>query len=707
MDTLHKKPTTIRRITRKPLWDKDTCKAALKKALLMLRPDLQWKNPVMFVVEIGTLLLFIEILFSLFGYKTTYLPLRYCITLDIWLFLTVLFANFATALAEERGKAQAESLKKTRRDIMASLLDAQGKTHEVSSSSLNRGDRVVVQAGQLIPADGEIIEGVASIDESAITGESAPVLREADSDRSSVTAGTMVLSDRIVVLVTSSKGESFLDHMIALIEGAIRQRTPNELALTMLLSAFSLIFLIVVVPLLPMALYSEQYMRVYLNGSERLHNLATDIPTLIALVVCLIPTTIGALLSAIGIAGMDRALQSNIISNSGKVIELAGDIDVVLLDKTGTITLGNRRATRFLPTDNYSEEALMRLAAIASIADNTPEGKSIKRFYEEKVGAELVLPPDAVFIPFTARSRMSGIDLPDGRKIRKGAPDAIIKYITNKKGSIPSSLHDAIEVVASQGATPLVIAEDENIAGVICLEDILKPHMKERLQRLRNMGLSTIMITGDNPQTAKAIVEQAGIDEFLAEATPEKKLAFIQKLQAEGKLVAMMGDGTNDAPALAQADVALAMNAGTEAAKEAANLVDLDSDPSKLIEVVENGKQLLITRGALTTFSIGNDVAKYFAIIPALFAGTLPWLTAVDIMHLHSPTSAILSAVVFNALIIPLLIPIALKGIRYKAIGADSLLRKNLFLWGFGGVLLPFAGIKIIDLVMVSFGWVK
>ena len=691
-----------RRRKSKALLERKTVLTALKQAFIMLRPDIQWKNPVMFVVEVGTFLTLLYIIQAAFGGAASQLPMGYFITLDVWLFLTVLFANFATALAEARGKAQAESLRSARHDTTAYRVNTAGATEEVPSTVLKPGDRVVVQAGQVIPGDGEIIEGVASVDESAITGESAPVIRESGGDRSGVTGGTYVLSDRIVVKITSGAGESFLDRMIGLVEGAIRQRSPNEIALTLLLSAFTLVFLIVVIPLWPMAWNAEQYMMSYLGIQEPLRSLGTDIPTLIALLVCLIPTTIGALLAAIGIAGMDRALQANIIAKSGKAVELAGDIDVVLLDKTGTITIGNRNATNFMPVGKYSAADVARLAALSSVADETPEGKSIVRLFEKQTKTSAVVPPDADFIPFTAQTRMSGVDLPDGRRIRKGAPDAIIKYVEGSNGQIPDNLKAIVDAVASKGATPLLVADGARIAGVIVLEDILKPHMHERFERMRRMGLRSVMITGDNPLTAAAIAEQAGVDDFLAEATPETKLAYIRKEQADGKLVAMMGDGTNDAPALAQADVALAMNAGTQAAKEAANMVDLDSDPTKLIEVVEIGKQLLITRGSLTTFSIANDVAKYFAIIPALFAGTLPWLKAIDIMHLHSPTSAILSAVIFNALIIPVLIPVALKGVKYHALGADALLRRNLLIWGLGGVVIPFIGIKAIDLIMAS-----
>jgi K+-transporting ATPase ATPase B chain len=691
-----------RRVKRRALVEKKTAIPALKQSFVMLRPDIQWKNPVMFVVEVGAILTLLYVLAAAFGIQVSQVPTTYFIALTVWLFLTVLFANFATALAEARGKAQADSLRKARRDTLAYRLTAVGTIEQVFSTELKQGDRVVVKAGQMIPGDGEIIEGIASVDESAITGESAPVIRAAHSDYSGVTGGTYLLSDKIVVKITSGAGESFLDRMIALVEGAIRQRSPNEIALTLVLSAFTLIFLIVVVPLWPMAWNAEQYMAGYLGISEPLKSLGTDVPTLIALLVCLIPTTIGALLAAIGIAGMDRAMQANIISKSGKAVELAGDIDVVLLDKTGTITLGNRHATAFLPVGKYKEPDLAQLAALASAADETPEGKSIVKLYEKQSKDPINVPKDSESVPFTAQTRMSGIDFSGGRQLRKGAPDAIFKFVQENHGIVPPEINSIVNDVAKKGATPLVVADGSHVAGVIALEDILKPNMKERFAELRKMGLRTVMITGDNPVTAAAIAAQAGIDDYLAQATPETKLEFIKKEQADGKLVAMMGDGTNDAPALAQADVALAMNAGTQAAKEAANMVDLDSDPTKLLEVVQIGKQLLITRGALTTFSIANDVAKYFAIIPALFAGTLPWLKAVDIMNLHSPTSAILSAVIFNALIIPVLIPVALRGVKYRVMGADDLLKRNLFIWGLGGVILPFIGIKLIDVVMVA-----
>jgi potassium-transporting ATPase ATP-binding subunit len=695
-------PRPPRRVKLKGLFSQEIAAVALKRAFVMLRPDIQWANPVMFVVEVGAVLTLLFVIQAAFGASESQVPITYFIALDIWLWLTVLFANFATALAEARGKAQAESLRRTRRDTIAYRLRGANMVDEVPSTALKPGDRVVITAGQTIPGDGEIVEGIASVDESAITGESAPVIREAGGDRSGVTGGTVVLSDRIVVQITTGAGESFLDRMIALVEGAIRQRTPNEIALTLVLSAFTLIFLIVVVPLWPMAWNAEQYMSGYLAATNPLKSLGTDVPTLVALLVCLIPTTIGALLAAIGIAGMDRALQANILAKSGRAVETAGDTDIVLLDKTGTITMGNRQATQFLPVDKYSVADLMSLAALASAADQTPEGKSIVKAFEAQGKVSVSVPHGAQFIAFSAQTRMSGIDLQDGRRIRKGAPDAVTTFVENQKGSAPNELKAMVDGVALKGATPLLVADGAKIAGVVVLEDVLKPAMHARFDRLRKMGLRTVMITGDNPLTAATIAKQAGVDDFVAQATPETKLAYIKKEQADGKLVAMMGDGTNDAPALAQADVALAMNAGTQAAKEAANMVDLDSDPTKLIEVVEIGKQLLMTRGALTTFSIANDVAKYFAIIPALFAGTLPWLKPFDIMHLHSPTSAILSAVIFNAIIIPLLIPIALKGVEYRPLGADALLRRNLLIWGLGGVIVPFIGIKLIDVIMVA-----
>jgi K+-transporting ATPase ATPase B chain len=698
------------------LFAPELLRAAFAQSFVMLRPDIQWKNPVMFVVEVGTVLTIVFTIAVALGYHSQS-RLTYLVALDVWLFLTVMFANFATALAEARGKAQADTLRKTRRETPAYRLHDDGSIEETPSTDLRAGDRVVIEAGQVIPSDGEIIEGVASVDESAITGESAPVIREAGGDRSGVTGGTRVLSDRIVVKVTAGAGQTFLDRMIALVEGAIRQRTPNEIALSLVLSAFTLIFLIVTVALWPMALNAEMYMKEYV-GAE-VPSLGTDVPTLVALLVCLIPTTIGALLAAIGIAGMDRALRANILAKSGKAVEVAGDIDTLLLDKTGTITIGNRRATQFIPFGDFSAVAVGELATLASVADQTPEGKSILDLYKRLPAAdgklngqrdlhlEAMIPHGSRFVEFTAQTRMSGIDLPDGRRIRKGAPDSVIRYVEHEKGQFPSHLHEQVNAVASKGATPLLVVERNTIAGLVVLEDVLKPGMRDRFERLRRMGLRTVMVTGDNPLTAKAIAEQAGVDDFIAQATPEAKLAYIRKEQASGKLVAMMGDGTNDAPALAQADVGVAMNSGTQAAKEAGNMVDLDSDPTKLIEVVEIGKQLLMTRGALTTFSIANDLAKYFAIVPALFASTLPWLKPFDVMHLHSATSAILSAVIFNAIVIPLLIPIALKGVQYRPVGADALLRRNLLIWGLGGVIVPFIGIKLIDIVLVALNMVS
>jgi len=689
------------------LFEPALLRAAFVQSFAMLRPDIQWKNPVMFVVEIGTVLTLIFTAAHFAGFQSQ-VPVGYLIALDFWLLVTVLFANFATALAEARGKAQADSLRKTRRETPAFRLSSNGNVEQIASTDLKTGDRVVVEAGQVIPGDGEIVEGVASVDESAITGESAPVIREAGGDKSGVTGGTRVLSDRIVIEITASAGSSFLDRMIALVEGAIRQRTPNEIALSLVLSAFTLIFLIVTAALWPMALNAEMYMQSYLGLSEPIKSLGTDVPTLVALLVCLIPTTIGALLSAIGIAGMDRALRANILAKSGKAVELAGDIDTLLLDKTGTITIGNRRATEFVPVNGFTASELGRLAAMASFADQTPEGKSIVELYQKVSGTgasnqfDNSVPAGSQFVAFTAQTRMSGLDLADGKRIRKGAPDSVIRYVSEGNGHLPNQLQQMIDKVASRGATPLLVSEGSKVAGMVVLEDILKPGMKDRFERLRRMGLRTVMVTGDNPLTAKAIAEQAGVDDYVAEATPEAKLDYIRKEQAAGKLVAMMGDGTNDAPALAQADVGVAMNSGTQAAKEAGNMVDLDSDPTKLLEVVEIGKQLLMTRGALTTFSIANDLAKYFAIVPALFAGTLPWLKDFDVMQLHSPTSAILSAVIFNAIIIPLLIPIALRGVTYRPVGADALLRRNLLVWGLGGVIVPFVGIKLIDVLLVA-----
>jgi K+-transporting ATPase ATPase B chain len=701
-----------RRATRRyGLFAPHLMRAALKQSFVMLRPDIQWKNPVMFVVEVGTVLSIVFTIARLVGYSSQ-VRVTYLLALDVWLLLTVVFANFATALAEARGKAQADALRKTRRETPAWRQLPDGTLEETNSTLLKAGDLVAITAGQIIPGDGEIIEGVASVDESAITGESAPVIREAGGDRSGVTGGTRVLSDRIVVRITAGAGKSFLDRMIALVEGAIRQRTPNEIALSLVLSAFTLIFLIVTATLWPMARNAELYMQSYLGASQPIQSLGTDVPTLVGLLVCLIPTTIGALLAAIGIAGMDRALRANVLAKSGKAVEVAGDIDTLLLDKTGTITMGNRRATQFLPFGEFTAADVGQLAATASIADQTPEGKSVVELYRtlaadgtsklRAASMEALVLSGSRFIEFTAQTRMSGVDLPDGRRIRKGAPDTMVRHIKEQNGAVPPQVQSQVDAVAARGATPLLVCDDNRLAGLIVLEDVLKPGMRDRFERLRRMGLRTVMVTGDNPLTAKAIADQAGVDAFIAQATPEAKLDYIRNEQAGGKLVAMMGDGTNDAPALAQADVGVAMNSGTQAAKEAGNMVDLDSDPTKLIEIVEIGKQLLMTRGALTTFSIANDLAKYFAIVPALFAATLPWLKAFDVMHLHSATSAILSAVIFNAIIIPLLIPIALKGVAYKPVGADALLRRNLLIWGLGGVIVPFVGIKLIDMFLTS-----
>jgi K+-transporting ATPase ATPase B chain len=688
------------------LFEPALLRAALQQSFLMLRPDIQAKNPVMFVVEIGTVLSIVYTIEAALGVAN---PERfmYFVALDVWLFLTVLFANFATALAEVRGKAQAASLRKSRQETPAFRLLDNGTIENGLSTNLKVGDKVVVEAGQVVPGDGEIIDGAASIDESAITGESSPVIREAGGDRSGVTGGTLVRSDRIVVRITGASGNSFLDRMIALVEGASRQRTPNELALALVLAAFTLIFLLVTAALYYMAWNAELYMADFIGTKDTVTSLGTDVPTLMALVVCLIPTTIGALLAAIGIAGMDRALRANIIAKSGKAVEVAGDVDTLLLDKTGTITVGNRRATQLMPMGKYSMRTLGDLAAVASIADKTPEGTSIVALVEEQQagtsnGSDRIATKGSHFIEFSAYTRMSGINLADGRRIRKGAPDAVISHVRQLGGQIQEDIQEQVDIVAAKGNSPLLVCEEDRIAGLVVLEDILKPGIRQRFERLRRMGLRTVMVTGDNPLTAKSIAEQAGVDDFIARATPEAKLAYIRQEQAAGKLVAMMGDGTNDAPALAQADVGIAMNSGTQAAKEAGNMVDLDSDPTKLVEVVEIGKQLLITRGALTTFSIANDLAKYFAIIPALFAATLPWLDKFDIMHLHSAKSAILSAVIFNAVIIPLLIPISLKGVMYQAVGADALLRRNVLIWGLGGVIAPFIGIKLIDLLLVG-----
>lgn len=657
-------------------------RAALKAAFVKLDPRFMVRSPVMFVVLLGgvlTLLLTVQAAASgqAWGYPAG---------VTLLLLFTVVFANFAEGLAEARGKAQAATLRSAREDTPARrVLD--GREEVIPSTQLRRGDVIVVQAGEMIPGDGEVVGGLAAVDESAITGESAPVIREAGTDHSGVTGGTRVLSDRIVVRVTSQPGESFLDRMIALVEGASRQKTPNELALSILLAALTLVFLIVVATLLPLS---------------RFAGATVDVVTLVALLVCLIPTTIGGLLPAIGIAGMDRALQANVIAKSGKAVEVAGDVDILLLDKTGTITVGDRQATRFLPLPGVSGEDLAGAAALASAADPTPEGKSIVTLARAQ-GVTPATPADAAFIEFTAQTRMSGVDA-GGVSIRKGAADRITRLARERGGSVPAELSPLVDEVARAGGTPLVVIQDERVLGVVALSDVVKPGMRERFEQLRRMGLHTVMITGDNPLTAEAIAREAGVDGFLAEATPEDKLAMIREEQRGGKLVAMMGDGTNDAPALAQADVGLAMQSGTQAAKEAANMIDLDSDPTKLIEVVEIGKGLLMTRGALTTFSIANDVAKYFAILPALFATQIPALAPLNVMDLRSPQSAILSAVIFNALVIPALIPVALRGVRYSPGSADALLARNLLIYGLGGVLVPFVGIKLIDVLLGLIG---
>ncbi len=678
------------------LFPADLLKVSLKEAFIKLNPRLLIKNPVMFTVEIGTIVMFMVTINVAMGEKAQG-SLSYNLSVFFILFLTLVFANFAEAIAEARGKAQADSLRKTREDTPAKVLDDNGIVTTRASSQLKKGDVFICETGDLIPSDGEIIEGIATIDESAITGESAPVIREAGGDKSSVTGGTKVLSDKIKVLVTTQPGESFLDKMISLVEGANRQKTPNEVALNILLAGFTLIFTVVCITLKPFGDYA---------------NTPISIAAFISLFVCLIPTTIGGLLSAIGIAGMDRALRANVITKSGKAVETAGDLDTILLDKTGTITIGNRKATHFYPASGIAEDILIECATLASLSDATPEGKSIVELaavkgYKHPAGmgsiGDLTLGlPQVRIIKFSASTRLSGIDL-EGRSIRKGAFDAI-KMLAEKNGNIvPEELTTTINKISSNGGTPLVVSENNVVLGAIELQDIIKPGIRERFDRLRKMGVKTVMVTGDNPLTAKYIAEKAGVDDFIAEAKPEDKLEYIRKEQAGGKLVAMMGDGTNDAPALAQADVGVAMNSGTQAAKEAGNMVDLDNDPTKLIEVVEIGKQLLMTRGALTTFSIANDVAKYFAIVPALFIASIPALQSLNIMNLSSPDSAILSAVIFNAIIIPILIPIALKGITYKPIGASALLRRNLVIYGLGGLIVPFIGIKIIDMAVSLF----
>ncbi|KMM31516.1 potassium transporter KtrB [Parabacteroides goldsteinii] len=662
---------------------------SLKQSFVKLNPKTMFRNPIMFIVEVVTFVMLFVTIWSAATGDHAQGSFGYNMLVFIVLFVTLLFANFAEAIAEARGKAQADSLRKTREETPAKLIGANGSITTVSSSQLKKGDVFICEAGDTIPSDGEIIEGLASIDESAITGESAPVIREAGGDKSSVTGGTKVLSDQIRVKVTTQPGESFLDKMIALVEGASRQKTPNEIALTILLAGFTLVFVVVCGTLKPMADYS---------------NTQITIAAFISLFVCLIPTTIGGLLSAIGIAGMDRALRANVITKSGKAVETAGDIDTLLLDKTGTITIGNRKATQFYPVKWIDEQAFVQACLMASLSDETPEGKSIVELGREKgVRIRDLSTSGSRMIKFTAETKCSGVDLKDGTRIRKGAFDAIRRMSEAAGNKYPEEVAELVEKITSNGGTPLVVSQDDFIIGVIELQDIIKPGIQERFERLRKMGVKTVMVTGDNPLTAKYIAEKAGVDDYIAEAKPEDKMNYIKKEQEAGKLVAMMGDGTNDAPALAQANVGVAMNSGTQAAKEAGNMVDLDNDPTKLIEIVEIGKQLLMTRGTLTTFSIANDVAKYFAIVPALFMVAIPQLAALNIMHLHSPQSAILSAVIFNALIIPALIPLALRGVGYKPIGASALLRRNLLIYGVGGIIAPFVGIKLIDLVVSMF----
>ncbi len=696
----------------RPLLDAAILRYATLDALRKLDPRQQVKNPVMFVVAVGALLTSAIVIRDILSGATG--ALGFNLQIALWLWFTVLFANFAEAMAEGRGKAQAASLRKMRTQTTARrIVGGDGATREerVAATELKRGDLVVCEAGDIIPGDGEVVDGIASVDESAITGESAPVIRESGGDRSAVTGGTRVLSDRIVVRITSEQGSTFLDRMIALVEGAQRQKTPNEIALTILLSGLTIIFLLAVISLRGFAVYSE-------NAAGQSGPTAATLPVLIALLVCLIPTTIGGLLSAIGISGMDRMVQHNVLATSGRAVEAAGDVDVLLLDKTGTITLGNRMATAFHPAQGVEEAALADAAQLASLADETPEGRSIVVLAKERFnlrGRELA-EPAASFVPFTAQTRMSGVDFPavDGRParlIRKGAADAIAAHVAAQGGALPDGVRMAVEAIATQGGTPLVVAEDGRVLGVIELKDIVKGGIRERFAQLRTMGIRTVMITGDNPLTAAAIAAEAGVDDFMAQATPEDKLRRIRQEQADGHLVAMTGDGTNDAPALAQADVGVAMNTGTQAAREAGNMVDLDSDPTKLVDVVEIGKQLLMTRGALTTFSIANDVAKYFAIIPALFAtlyaaapGTPGPLAVLNVMALASPQSAILSATIFNALIIVALIPLALRGIGYRPLGASAVLRRNLMIYGVGGLVAPFVGIKLIDVVIRLLG---
>jgi len=671
-------------IKKKAVWEWKIVRRAIWDAVLKLNPRKMMGNPVMFVVEIGSVITTVLLFKGSAAFK-------FNLQITLWLWFTVVFANFAEAMAEGRGKAQADTLRKARSETVANRILEKREIEKIPSSKLRAGDMVLVSSGEFIPSDGEIVEGVASVDESAITGESAPVIREAGGDRSAVTGGTRVLSDQIKVKITSNPGETFLDRMIALVEGAERQKTPNEIALNILLAGLTIIFLLAVVTLQPFAIYSGSPQTVFV---------------LVSLLVCLIPTTIGGLLSAIGIAGMDRLVQHNVLAMSGRAVEAAGDVNTLLLDKTGTITLGNRQASQFIPAPGVSEKELADAAQLSSLADETPEGRSIVVLAKERYGlrGRELGSHDAHFVPFTAQTRMSGVDL-NGFEIRKGATDAIQNYVLQNGGQVSNEVKATVEQIARSGGTPLVVAEkNRGVMGVIELKDIVKGGMTERFNHLRAMGIRTVMITGDNPLTAAAIAREAGVDDFLAQATPKDKMDLIRREQSEGKLVAMTGDGTNDAPALAQADVGVAMNTGTQAAKEAGNMVDLDSNPTKLIEIVEIGKQLLMTRGSLTTFSIANDVAKYFAIIPAMFAGTFPVLNALNVMRLQTPQSAVLSAVIFNAVIIVALIPLALRGVRYRAMGAAALLRRNMWIYGVGGVIIPFIGIKLIDMVITRVG---
>jgi K+-transporting ATPase ATPase B chain len=683
------------RLRKRHLFDPSIVRQSVGESFRKLDPRHQVKNPVMFVVEVGSVLTSALFVQAAFGRGEA--PAGFILAISLWLWVTVLFSNFAEAMAEGRGKAQAAALRRARRDVTAKRLARPqygAGFQPVPAAALRKGDTVLVEAGDTIPSDGEVMEGIASVDESAVTGESAPVIRESGGDRSAVTGGTRVLSDWLIVRIAAEPGDTFLDRMIAMVEGAKRQKTPNEIALNILLAALTIVFLLATATLLPFSLFSVQATG---QGAP------VTITVLVALLVCLIPTTIGGLLSAIGIAGMDRLIQANVIAMSGRAVEAAGDVDVLLLDKTGTITLGNRQATAFIPADGVRPEALADAVQLASLADETPEGRSIVVLAKEKYGLRQrdMHTLNAEFVPFTAQTRMSGVNF-DGRQIRKGAPDAIEAYVQSMGGQLPAAVRGNVENIAKQGGTPLVVAERARVLGIVQLKDIVKGGIRERFAQLRRMGIKTIMITGDNPLTAAAIAAEAGVDDFLAQATPEAKLKLIREHQAGGRLVAMTGDGTNDAPALAQADVAVAMNTGTQAAKEAGNMVDLDSSPTKLIEIVEIGKQLLMTRGALTTFSIANDVSKYFAILPAAFAGTYPALGALNIMRLTTPQSAILSAVIFNALIIVALIPLALRGVRYRPIGAPALLRENLLIYGLGGLIAPFVGIKLIDLLLTA-----